>query len=67
VHLLSYEDLKLKVWDTERCCGCGACVGVCPTEALYFEEGADHPTSNDYCKVTRDSVPARLLLCLSES
>jgi coenzyme F420 hydrogenase subunit beta len=57
VHLLSYEDLKLKVWDTERCCGCGACVGVCPTEALYFDEGADHPTSNDYCKVTRDSVP----------
>ncbi len=56
-NLLSYKDLKLKVWDTERCCGCGACVGVCPTEALYFDEGIDHPTSNDYCKVTRDSVP----------
>ncbi|MGZ4902075.1 MAG: Coenzyme F420 hydrogenase/dehydrogenase, beta subunit C-terminal domain [Halobacteriota archaeon] len=55
--MLSYKDLKQNVWDTERCCGCGACVGVCPTEALYFDEGADHPTSNDYCKVTRDAVP----------
>jgi len=55
--LLSYKDLKQNVWDTERCCGCGACVGVCPTEALYFDEGADHPISNDYCKVTRDEVP----------
>jgi coenzyme F420 hydrogenase subunit beta len=55
--LLSYKDLKQEVWDTEKCCGCGACVGVCPTEALYFDEGPDHPTSNDYCKVTRDGVP----------
>ncbi|MGZ7189397.1 MAG: Coenzyme F420 hydrogenase/dehydrogenase, beta subunit C-terminal domain [Halobacteriota archaeon] len=55
--MLSYKDLKQNVWDTERCCGCGACVGVCPMEALYFDEGADHPTSNDYCKVTRDAVP----------
>ncbi len=55
--MLSYKDLKLNVWDTDKCCGCGACVGVCPTEALYFDEGADHPTSNDYCKVTRDAVP----------
>jgi len=55
--LLSYKDLKRKVWDTEKCCGCGACVGVCPTEALYFDEEPDHPKSNDYCKVTRDSVP----------
>ncbi len=57
MHLLSYKDLKQNVWDTERCCGCGACVGVCPTEALYFDEGAEQPASNDYCKVTRDSVP----------
>ncbi len=56
MHLLSYKDLKQKVWDTERCCGCGACVGVCPTEALYFDGTAEHPTSNDYCKVTRDAV-----------
>jgi len=55
--LLSYKDLKRKVWDTEKCCGCGACVGVCPTEALYFDEEPNHPKSNDYCKVTRDDVP----------
>jgi coenzyme F420 hydrogenase subunit beta len=55
--LLSYKDLKRKVWDTEKCCGCGACVGVCPTEALYFDDDPGHPKSNDYCKVTRDDVP----------
>jgi len=57
MELLSYKDLKQKVWDTEKCCGCGACVGVCPTEALYFDEEPSHPKSNDYCKVTRDQVP----------
>jgi len=55
--LFSYKDLQREVWDTEKCCGCGACVGVCPTEALYFNEETDHPKSNDYCKVTRDAVP----------
>jgi coenzyme F420 hydrogenase subunit beta len=56
--LISYKDLKEKVWDVDKCCGCGACVGVCPTEALYFDSNdAKSPTSNDYCKVTRDSVP----------
>jgi len=55
--LLSYKDLKRKVWDLEKCCGCGACVGVCPTEALYFNGESRNPTSNDYCKVTRDAVP----------
>jgi coenzyme F420 hydrogenase subunit beta len=56
--LISYKDLKQKVWDVGKCCGCGACVGVCPTEALYFDSNeANSPTSNDYCKVTRDSVP----------
>jgi coenzyme F420 hydrogenase subunit beta len=56
--LISYKNLKEKVWDVGKCCGCGACVGVCPTEALYFDSNdAKSPTSNDYCKVTRDSVP----------
>ncbi len=56
--LISYKDLKEKVWDVGKCCGCGACVGVCPTEALYFNSNdATSPTSNDYCKVTRDAVP----------
>ncbi|HYA32800.1 MAG TPA: Coenzyme F420 hydrogenase/dehydrogenase, beta subunit C-terminal domain [Candidatus Bathyarchaeia archaeon] len=57
MYLFSYKDLESKVWDTDKCCGCGACVGVCPTEALYFDGEAAHPQSNDYCKVTRDSVP----------
>ncbi len=56
--LISYKDLKERVWDAEKCCGCGACVGVCPTEALFFDSNeATSPTSNDYCKVTRDAVP----------
>jgi NAD-dependent dihydropyrimidine dehydrogenase PreA subunit len=25
--------------DTERCCGCGTCVDVCPTGALYLVDG----------------------------
>ena len=37
----SYLDLKSKVWDTGLCSGCGACIAVCPADALYFETGGD--------------------------
>jgi coenzyme F420 hydrogenase subunit beta len=54
----SYLDLKGEVWDTGRCSGCGACVAVCPADALSFDEGemAISPRSNGYCKQVTDGV-----------
>ena len=54
----SYLDLKSEVWDTGRCSGCGACVAVCPADALFFDEGemVIAPRSNGYCKQATDSV-----------
>jgi len=54
----SYLDLKSEVWDTARCSGCGACVAVCPADALYFDEGemVATPRSNGYCKQATDNV-----------
>jgi coenzyme F420 hydrogenase subunit beta len=54
----SYLDLKTEVWDTGRCSGCGACVAVCPADALYFNEGemVEVPRSNGYCKQAVDNV-----------
>lgn len=54
-----YLDLKNEVWDTGSCSGCGACVAVCPADALSFKEGegATSPVSNGYCKQATDSVP----------
>ncbi|HVP96610.1 Coenzyme F420 hydrogenase/dehydrogenase, beta subunit C-terminal domain [Methanoregula sp.] len=55
----SYLDLKSEVWDTKKCSGCGACVAVCPADALSFAEGemVASPRSNGYCKQATDSVP----------
>eukprot|EP00825_Cyclidium_porcatum_P011212 TRINITY_DN15731_c0_g1_i1.p2 TRINITY_DN15731_c0_g1~~TRINITY_DN15731_c0_g1_i1.p2 ORF type:complete len:341 (+),score=-35.23 TRINITY_DN15731_c0_g1_i1:201-1223(+) len=54
----SYLDLKSEVWDTGRCSGCGACVAVCPADALFFDEGemVTSPRSNGYCKQATDGV-----------
>jgi coenzyme F420 hydrogenase subunit beta len=54
----SYLDLKSEVWDTGRCSGCGACVAVCPADALSFKEGEQvgFPVSTGYCKQATDSV-----------
>lgn len=54
----SYLDLKNEVWDTGRCSGCGACVAVCPADALSFEEGGlcISPVSKGYCKQATDDV-----------
>ena len=54
----SYLDLKAEVWDTGRCSGCGACVAVCPADALSFAEGemVTTPRSTGYCKQATDSV-----------
>lgn len=55
----SYLDLKAEVWDTGKCSGCGACVAVCPADAISFKEGEmiTSPASNGYCKQATDSVP----------
>jgi coenzyme F420 hydrogenase subunit beta len=54
----SYLDLKSEVWDTGRCSGCGACVAVCPADALLFDEGemTTSPRNNGYCKQVTDGV-----------
>jgi len=55
----SYLDLKSGVWDAKKCSGCGACVAVCPADALSFAEGemVAGPKSNGYCKQATDNVP----------
>ena len=54
----SYLDLKNEVWDTGKCSGCGACVAVCPADAISFEEGemVTCPRTNGYCKQVTDTV-----------
>jgi coenzyme F420 hydrogenase subunit beta len=54
----SYLDLKSEVWDTGKCSGCGACVAVCPADAISFDEGGMviSPRSNGYCKQATDNV-----------
>jgi len=54
----SYLDLKSEVWDTGRCSGCGACIAVCPADALMFDEGemVVSPKSTGYCKQVTDDV-----------
>lgn len=54
----SYLDLKAEVWDTGKCSGCGACVAVCPADALSFTEDNDSisPVSSGYCKQATDHV-----------
>ncbi len=46
--MTDYTDLKKEVWDTDRCSGCGACVGSCPLEALHFR-GDDNPVYDGLC------------------
>ncbi|MBN1195083.1 MAG: Coenzyme F420 hydrogenase/dehydrogenase, beta subunit C-terminal domain [Methanomicrobiaceae archaeon] len=55
----TYEDLKREVWETGRCSGCGACVAVCPANAIIFREGSPdaHPVHTGYCKEATDGVP----------
>ncbi len=55
----SYQDLKEKVWDRGVCSGCGACVAVCPADAICFGEsgGGLCPGNIGYCKEARDEVP----------
>lgn len=54
----NFEDLKNEVWNTNRCSGCGACVAVCPADAIIvpYESGAAHPEHSGYCKQATDGV-----------
>lgn len=54
----NYIDLKSEIWDTGRCAACGACVAVCPADAIYFETGGNttHPLNSGYCKEVNDGV-----------
>ncbi|ACL17971.1 Coenzyme F420 hydrogenase/dehydrogenase, beta subunit C-terminal domain [Methanosphaerula palustris] len=56
----SYKDLSGAVWEKGLCAGCGACVAVCPADALCMDQGtgsSDHPRNNGYCKAANDGVP----------
>ena len=55
----SYKDLKAEVWDNGLCSGCGACVAVCPADAICFGEsgGKKCPLNIGYCKEAFDEVP----------
>ncbi|PKL63330.1 MAG: hypothetical protein CVV31_00590 [Methanomicrobiales archaeon HGW-Methanomicrobiales-2] len=58
MEMKTFKDLKSEVWDTELCSGCGACVAVCPADALRFAPGnTDAPVNIGYCKAENDSVP----------
>jgi coenzyme F420 hydrogenase subunit beta len=55
----NYEDLKREVWERGRCAGCGACVAVCPADAIVLAGGTTSlsPTHTGYCKDATDGVP----------
>lgn len=58
MEMKTYKDLESEVWATGLCSGCGACVAVCPADALRFVSGnTDAPVNNCYCKAENDSVP----------
>jgi len=37
------KELKKKVWDANRCSGCGMCVSACAKNIIHFPEDGDHP------------------------
>ena len=45
-------DLKSSVLDGDLCCGCGACVGVCPAGALAIDVARSHEPVIDESKCT---------------
>jgi len=54
-----YRNLKEEVWDQGLCSGCGACIAVCPADALHFpaRDPGTAPVSSGYCKEETDGVP----------
>ena len=54
----TFKNLEAEVWTTDLCSGCGACVAVCPADALRFVPGkTDAPVNIGYCKSENDGVP----------
>ncbi len=55
----NYTDLKEEVWDTGLCSGCGACVAMCPADAIIFRKDGEfsRPVNTGYCKDENDAVP----------
>ena len=55
----TYRNLKEEVWDQGLCSGCGACIAVCPADALHFpaRDPGTAPVSSGYCKEETDGVP----------
>jgi coenzyme F420 hydrogenase subunit beta len=48
----SFQVLSSSVIDNEFCCGCGACVGVCPAEALAIDIFRSHEPVLDESRCT---------------
>jgi coenzyme F420 hydrogenase subunit beta len=49
---MPYGILKGKVVNNKLCCGCGTCIGVCPTSALTIDIHAYHEPVVDEAKCT---------------
>ena len=50
------QDIRI---DSEKCTDCGACVGQCPTDALYVEEGTRCvKLDSEKCIACQHCVPA---------
>jgi len=54
----SYKNLQEEVWEKNLCSGCGACVAVCPADAIIFTDKNDRqvPVQTGYCKYEQDCV-----------
>ncbi|MBT8507226.1 hypothetical protein AZH53_02125 [Methanomicrobiaceae archaeon CYW5] len=55
----TFRELRDEVWDTGLCSGCGACVAVCPADAIIFRKNGEFssPAHTGYCKDETDGVP----------
>ena len=57
---LPYQDLEEKVWVKDLCSGCRACITVCPSNTLAYDETAKKPyqfTPCIDCKACLDACP----------
>lgn len=45
----SQSGKKQKLYSLSKCIGCGACVGICPENALFMEDNGNIVTDNSLC------------------